>query len=74
MKEIEKIEFKRQGKSKDVNGTVPAHDSWWIHYTDGEMELVYEDPTVEKKLDVSNVDLTTLTAEQLAQLKTALGL
>ena len=37
-------------------------------------EMVYTDPTQTEPVDMSNVDLSTMTPEQLQALKTALGL
>lgn len=51
-------------------------DSWEVkEYTDETKEemtaayMVYEDPTIEKKIDVSKFDFSTLTADQITQLK-----
>lgn len=57
--------YKKQGNGQD---------SWIIMYDDKVPELVYEDPSIVKKNDMSNVDLSTMTKEQLTQLKQALGL
>lgn len=62
---IEKIVDKKQGNGQD---------SWIIYYTDRIPEIVFEDPNIEKKVDISNIDLTTLTPEHIAQLKAALGI
>jgi len=67
------FEYKKQG-----DGT----DSWTYTEWDSEAKtemlnkyMVYEDPnTPTKGVDMSNVDLSTMTAEQIQQLKTALGL
>ena len=48
----------------------------WIA-TDEENDLkymVYKDPNEPVKIDMSNVDLSTMTQEQLEQLKTLLGI
>ena len=78
---IEEIEEKRQAKSKDANGVVPACDSWvikrWSDETKKDLifvDIVYTDPSIVEKMDMSSVDLSTMTSEQLTQLKTALGL
>ena len=36
--------------------------------------MTYEDPTKQSQVDMSNVDLSTMTSEQMNQLKSALGL
>ena len=36
--------------------------------------MVYEDPENPKAVDMSNVDLSTMTENQIAELKTILGL
>jgi len=67
------FEYKLQG-----NGL----DSWVVSEYEDDTKavlinryMVYEDPTKPPKgIDMSNVDLTTMTAEQMQQLKTALGL
>lgn len=65
-------EYKQQGDGSD---------SWTVseYADDSKKELinkymVYEDPTIKKGVDMSNVDLSTMTSEQMNQLKTALGL
>jgi hypothetical protein len=69
---IEEIEYKEQGN---------AADSWIIRRWETAKkknliycEIVYTDPSIEEKTDMSKVDLSTMTSEQLTQLKTALGL
>lgn len=57
---IEKTVYKKQGDGRD---------SWIIYYSDRVPEIVFEDPSIQKGLDISNVDLTTLTEEQKQQLK-----
>lgn len=70
MKEIDRIEYKLQGK-----GTDNEFDSWVIYYKDGYApEIVTKDPVIVEKVDMSNVDLSTITQEQLTQLKAVLGL
>lgn len=58
------IKYKEQG-----NGT----DSWEISEVDKKGELlnrymVYEDPSIEKKIDLSNIDIDTLPEEELNKL------
>lgn len=64
---IEKHTYKKQGNGQD---------SWRVDQYEGEILInsfmVYENP--EKKVDISNVDLNTLTPEHVSQLKKALGL
>jgi hypothetical protein len=70
---IKENEYKKQG-----NGS----DSWIVtEWEDASKKvminkyMVYENPdTPVKGVDMSNVDLSTMTAEQMKQLKTALGL
>jgi len=69
---IEEIEYKKQGN---------ATDSWIIRRWETAkkknlifIDIVYTDPSIEEKTDMSKVDLSTMTSEQLTQLKTALGL
>ncbi|MDQ3047056.1 MAG: hypothetical protein M3R27_05860 [Bacteroidota bacterium] len=63
------IEYKKQGDGRD---------SWKISVFEGEKlvscEMVYEDPNQERKTDLSNIDLASLTIDQLKQLKAALAL
>ena len=76
MEGIKEIVFKKQKKSKDVNGVVEARDSWIIYYTDPDRvpEIVFEDPAIEKLIDISMVDIYTLKPQQIAELKTLLGI
>ena len=75
MAEIKKIVKKIQGK-----GTAKAKDSWWIYYTDPDRipELVFEDPNIEKKQDLSKIDIDSITDADLDKLadklKSRLGL
>jgi hypothetical protein len=62
---ITKTTYKKQGNGQD---------SWIINYDDKIPEIVFKDPTIEEKVNISNIDLTTLTSEHVAQLKAALGL
>jgi len=69
---IEEIEYKEQGDGAD---------SWIVRRWETKkkknlifVEIVYTDPAIEEKTNMSNVDLSTMTSEQLTQLKTALGL
>lgn len=74
---IEIYEYKKQG-----NGV----DSWIVNRHDCETEaqanednfiireVVFVDPTKKDSISMDNVDLATITEEQLNQLKTILGL
>jgi len=57
--------YKKQGNGQD---------SWIIMYDDKVPEIVYEDPSIQRGIDMSKVDLSTMTKEQMEQLKQALGL
>jgi len=67
------FEYKKQGDGSD-SWTV----SEWSDETKKELinrYMVYEDPTnPPPKVDMSNVDLTTMTDEQKEQLRIVLGL
>ena len=66
-------EYKKQGDGSD---------SWTCKEWDSEAKteminkyMVYKDPDTQLKgIDMSNVDLSTMTSEQMNQLKKALGL
>lgn len=63
-----KYEYKKQGDGRD---------SWIAIETDSDGKeitryMVYEDPNT--RINLSNIDITTLTDEQVQQLKTRLGL
>ena len=77
---IKEVVYKLQGA-----GTDNEVESWIIFYkkhTDIPPEIVYEkppeivytDPSLPVKVDMSNVDLSTMSAEQLLELKDLLGL
>lgn len=62
--------YKRQGDGRD---------SWACTETDNEGNtinkyMVYEDPAIKKKTDLSNIDIDSLSSEQISKLKTKLGL
>ncbi len=64
--------YKKQGNGED---------SWRIDtYEDDtkevllNSEMVYDNPTIKESVNMSNVDLSTMTKEQLNALKQALGL
>lgn len=63
------IKYKRQGDGRD---------SWEISEYEGEIlvnrYMVYEDPSKPKTVDISNIDIDSLTDEQIAKLKTRFGL
>lgn len=56
--------YKKQGNGKD---------SWTCEIKEGETlidrYMVYEDPSAEKKVDLSNIDIDSLTDEQILKLK-----
>ena len=67
---IKEIKYKLQGK-----GTSNEFDSWIIEYNDGRIpEIVYEDPNIIKKMNISNIDINTLNDSQVEELKTILGI
>tara|TARA_R110002049_G_C8933213_1_gene544339 strand:- start:98 stop:307 length:210 start_codon:yes stop_codon:yes gene_type:complete len=67
---IEKVTYKLQGK-----GTLKEFDSWIIEYNDGRIpDIVYEDPNIIKKMNISNIDINTLNDSQVEELKTILGI
>lgn len=51
--------YKRQGDGRD---------SWVCEEPDGNKYMVYEDPFIEKKTDISKIDIDTLPEEQLIKL------
>lgn len=60
-----------------------GQDSWIIKVWSGTKKgdgdllstnIVYEDPAIEKLVDISKVDISTLRPQQIADLKTLLGI
>lgn len=55
-----------------------GRDSWEISEYEGEdlinRYMTYEDPNAIKKVDLSNIDIDSLTDEQINKLKTRFGL
>ena len=53
-----------------------GRDSWEVSEFEGELLLtrymVYENPELDSKINLQNIDISTLSIEQLKQLKTAL--
>jgi len=68
---IKEIKYKLQGK-----GTDNEFDSWVITYNNENTppNIVYTDPSIVSKMDISNVDIDTLDSNQIEVLKTKLGL
>lgn len=59
-----KYTYKKQGDGRD---------SWCCEEPNGNKYMVYEDPN-PKPIDISGIDIDTLTDEQLLKLKQRLGL
>ena len=57
--------YKKQGDGRD---------SWVCTEPDGNKYMVYEDPFNPKKVDISNIDIDSLTDEQIQKLKARFGL
>jgi len=57
--------YKKQGDGRD---------SWVCEEPDGNKYMVYENPFLEKKIDISNIDIDSLTDEQIIKLKARFGL
>lgn len=49
-----------------------GRDSWLCEEPNGNKYMVYEDPFTEKKTDLSNIDVDSLTDEQLKKIATRL--
>ena len=64
-----KYKYKLQGDGRD---------SWEIKEYEGDVlvnaYMVYEDPTKPIKTDISNIDINSLTDEQIQKLKARFGL
>jgi len=74
---IEIHTYKKQGNGAD-SWRVDRHDCETEQDATKEnlnsSEMVYNDPTKPEPISMDNVDLSTMTSEQLTQLKNLLGL
>jgi len=74
---IEIYTYKKQGNGAD-SWRVDCHDCETEQDATKEnlnsSEMVYTDPSNPEPIDMANVDLNTMTSEQLTQLKNLLGL